>query len=88
MICPRPVSTIRDLRRNILTVTGGRPRTNTNETEIETTRGRQRGNRSAARGRAVKSDPGCSGSHRPTRHRSTKGAEWMLVAVGMNPRRA
>jgi len=49
VICPRPVSTVRDLRRNSLAVAGGRPRTKTNETERETTRGKQSWNRSAAR---------------------------------------
>jgi hypothetical protein len=36
--CPSPVATVHDLRRNILAVAGGRPRTIANETEMETTR--------------------------------------------------
>jgi hypothetical protein len=47
--CPSPVGAVRDLRRNSLVIAGGRPRTKANETEIETTRGSPRGNRSAAR---------------------------------------
>jgi hypothetical protein len=39
--CPFPVGTVRDLRRNSLAVASGLPRTNANETEIETTQGRQ-----------------------------------------------
>jgi hypothetical protein len=35
--CPPPAGTVRDLRQNSLVVAGGRPRTNANETEIETT---------------------------------------------------
>ena len=37
--CPSPIGTVRDLLRNVLATVGGRPRTNANETEIETTRG-------------------------------------------------
>ena len=36
MICPSPVGAVRDLRRSVLATVGGRPRTNTNETEKET----------------------------------------------------
>jgi hypothetical protein len=38
-----PVGAVRDLHRSSLPVAGGRPRTNTNETEIETTRGSSAG---------------------------------------------
>ena len=58
MRCPPPVSTVRDLRRNSLAIAGGRSRTKANETEIETTRGRQPGTgrpraRYRMRGRAL-----------------------------------
>jgi hypothetical protein len=35
--CPCPVGVVRDLRRSILAIAGGRPRTKANETEMETT---------------------------------------------------
>ncbi len=38
MVCPRPVGTVHDLRRSGLAVARGRPRTDANETEMETTR--------------------------------------------------
>jgi hypothetical protein len=34
--CPSPIGTVRDLRRSVLATDGGRSRTNSNETEIET----------------------------------------------------
>jgi hypothetical protein len=36
--CPSPIGTVRDQRRNSFAIVGGRPRTNRNETEIETAR--------------------------------------------------
>ena len=38
MQCPSPAGTVRDLRRNSLAAANERPRTNANETEMETTR--------------------------------------------------
>jgi hypothetical protein len=34
--CPSPIGTVRDLRRSVLATVGGRPQTNANETEKET----------------------------------------------------
>jgi hypothetical protein len=73
--CPSPIGTVRDLHRNSLTVAGEHPRTNTNETEIETTWGRRRGSRSAARSvlDAGNSRP-IRASHRPDAHGPLIGA--------------
>jgi hypothetical protein len=48
--CSSPVGTVHDLRRTGLAVAGGRPRTNTNETEKETTRGMAPGSTGVEKG--------------------------------------